>query len=482
MEHNEPSEKDPQKIDLLRHHPKILKAPYKRPKKRRIFWGKSLIIYPLIVLGIIFAIGAVRFVANADATSKEQTGLNLFSQIKRLVLSDDKPEHAKENDRINVLLVGIGGAGHDGAYLTDTIMVASIKQSSQDVSIFSIPRDLLVPVPGYNWRKINSVYALGIMKDSDTALDKIGAVVENVLDIPIHYHARIDFKGFEKAIDAVGGIEVTVDRSFVDEKYPVEDGTGEVTVVAFDKGDRKMNGATALTYARSRHGTNGEGSDFARAARQQKILMAFKSELFSFSTLLSSKRISKLLDVVEDHFETDLSLSEMMHLASNLKNLEAQEISTYVFDTSPSGFLVNSKTEDGAFVLIPPNYSFSEMQSFVKTTFTVSSRKKEGARIVVQNSTSIEGLANITKEALERNQFDVVRVENSPLRDLESTIIYDLTAGKKQKSISDIQNQLHAKIAPIIPDFLQNYEDTDIVVVLGRDQEGLVAGERAQAL
>ena len=122
------------------------------------------------------------------------------------------------------------------------------------------------------------------------------------------------------------------------------------------------------------------------------------------------------------------------------------------------------------------------MQSFVKTTFTVSSRKKEGARVIVQNSTSIEGLAHITKEALERNQFDVVRVENSPLRDLESTIIYDLTAGKKQKSISDIQNQLHAKIAPIIPDFLQNYEDTDIVVVLGRDQEGLVAGERAQAL
>lgn len=482
MEHNEPSEKDPQKIDLLRHHPNIQKVPYKRPKKRRIFWGKSLIIYPLIVLGIIFVIGAVRVVANADSINPNQSTATLFSKIKKLVLSDDKPEHAKENDRINVLLVGIGGAGHDGAYLTDTIMVASIKQSTQEVSLFSIPRDLLVPVPGYNWRKINSVYALGIMSDSDTALEKIGNVVGEVLNIPVHYHARIDFEGFEKAIDAVGGITVDIDRSFYDEKYPIDDGSGEITTVAFEKGEKKMNGKTALTFARSRHGTNGEGSDFARAARQQKILMAFKSELFSFSTLLSSKRISKLLTVIDDHFETDLSLSEMMHLASSLKNLETQEISTYVFDTSPSGFLVNSKTQDGAFVLIPPNYSFAEMQAFVKTTFTVAERKKEGARVIVQNSTTIEGLALVTKKALERNQFNVIRTENSPLRDLESTIIYDLTAGKKQKSISDIQNQLHAKIAPIIPEFLQNYEDTDIVVVLGQDQEGLVAGERAQAL
>src|SRR3989344_4960139 len=472
-EHN-----DHHKINLLEHYPDLPTHPAFSPLKQKKRRGKSFIAYPFIIIGILFVIGIVRGVAHSESAVKTLSSVPLFSQIKKFVLAENKePVHA--NDRINILLLGIGGRNHEGGNLTDTIMIASFKKSTRQIALISIPRDTLVPLPDKTWRKINSIHALEYLQNPDDALVRSATTISDILDTPFNYWASIDFRGFEKAIDAVGGVDVVIDRNFTDSTYPVDDGLGNITTVAFTAGKHHMNGKTALIFARSRHGTNGEGSDFARAARQQKIIMAFKDELFSFSTLLSGKRISKLVSIIEDHFESNISLPDIANIAGEFKNVDQKNIVTRVIDASPNGFLSNSTTPDGAAVLIPKNYDFTTIQSYINHIFDPLEQNQEQARIIVQNSTSVEGMATITKQELEAHDFSVVNVENAVLRDLKKTIVYDLSEGKNPKTLSALVEFLGAQRSSVIPEPLRTIKDADIVVVIGHDRTGFVAGDRS---
>jgi len=137
-------------------------------------------------------------------------------------------------------------------------------------------------------------------------------------DIPIHYYIRIDFSGFEKIIDEVGGIKVHVDNSFTDYQFPTDD--HKYQVISFEEGLQTMDGSTALNFARSRHGNNGEGSDFARAQRQQKVIQALKDRLLSYNTMLSPLKINGLLKDVSENLRTDLELWELIELAKIAKS------------------------------------------------------------------------------------------------------------------------------------------------------------------
>src|SRR3990167_9409715 len=228
-----------------------------------------------------------------------------------------------DNGRVNVLLLGIGGKGHEGPDLTDTIILASVDKGAKDVVLIAIPRDLWVPNLS---AKINSAYAHGQEKQNGKGLDLAKETVSTLLGIPVHYAFRIDFNGFIEAVDLVGGLDVEVENSFVDPKYPIsgkeddlcgltietqeKDGVFEQVVkdatgsaiplsaindendpftcryeeLSFTKGLRHMDGAVALKFVRSRHGTGGEGSDFARSARQQKVILAFRQKVLSTET------------------------------------------------------------------------------------------------------------------------------------------------------------------------------------------------------
>ena len=234
-----------------------------------------------------------------------------------------------DNDHINVLLLGIGGQGHEGPNLTDTMILASIEKDGQDVTFVSIPRDLWAPSIS---AKINAAYAYGQEKNNQ-GLILAKNTVGQLFDIPIHYAIRVDFSGFVRAADLVDGLDVDVENSFVDLKYPIEgkeddtcglkietqkinevntqvviDATGSANIISeendpftcryetisFTKGPTHMDGATALKFVRSRHGTNNEGSDFARSARQQKVILAFRQKVLSGQTLLNPKTIINL--------------------------------------------------------------------------------------------------------------------------------------------------------------------------------------------
>ncbi len=130
------------------------------------------------------------------------------------------------DDRINILLMGIGGAGHSGGDLADTIIVVSIDPINHSVALLSVPRDLRVSIPGHGAAKINAAQAYGDMDKTDGGPQLMKQVVSTVLDTPIHYYVRLDFQGFIQFINKIGGVSIDVQKPMADPFYPADTGDG----------------------------------------------------------------------------------------------------------------------------------------------------------------------------------------------------------------------------------------------------------------
>ncbi len=233
-------------------------------------------------------------------------------------------------ERINVLLVGVDAKRDRTATLTDTMMVASLDPVGRSVSLLSVPRDLIDTPLGNGDRygpKLNSLLGYADRHPDDfpdggtRALeDAIGAL----LDIPIHYHARLDFSGFITMVDAVGGVDVTVAKGFEDPGY---DGFGfDSRGYSITAGEHHLDGADALAYARSRKAA-GE-SDFTRAARQQQILVAMRDQVSQGGSLLFE--LPALLDAVGHTVRSDVPIDRLPELAAILDEVDRKDMVSVV--------------------------------------------------------------------------------------------------------------------------------------------------------
>lgn len=295
--------------------------------------------------------------------------LRVLFSVPGVVISYVAPTqpHIKSTDgRTHVLLLGIAGGAHDGALLSDTMMVASIEPKKNDVVLFSLPRDLWVSDLN-GGTKLNAAYAYGELKRKGAGIILAKSIVSDMLGIPIHYAVRIDFRGFERAVDEIGGIRVTVDRSFDDYRYPIAgkendlcDGDETYACryehVSFQKGTFVLDGARALQYVRSRMGTNNEGSDFARSRRQQKVLAAFTQKVLSVETLLNPSRVVNLIETFGENVESDIKTEEIDDFAKITQGLQSTSVRSFILDDSNDPpLLINPPPEQygGMWVLIP---------------------------------------------------------------------------------------------------------------------------------
>src|SRR3989338_8508021 len=178
-------------LDFLSEKDKITNQP--RPRLSPV---SKVALYALIIFvsGSIFF--GVNVITSGEHLAQTLGNSSLWGQLKHLVASGDRELAGEADDRINVLLLGMGGLDHDGPFLTDTMMVASFKPSTKQVALISLPRDLLVPIPGSGWRKINYANAIGETEHPGQGGELAAKVVNQVLGIPIHYYVRIDFAGF----------------------------------------------------------------------------------------------------------------------------------------------------------------------------------------------------------------------------------------------------------------------------------------------
>jgi LCP family protein required for cell wall assembly len=320
---------------------------YQPPKRMRKLKKFAIFILLAAIIGSVAWAGfGVLSKTNKIFTNKK----SIFTRIGGLFISNDKPLQGEESGTVNILLLGIGGEGHDGAYLTDTMIVASIKLDTKEVVLTSIPRDWVMPIPNHGINKINAVYAYALQdnpNDPDAPGKAAIAAAEKVTGFTIPYYAVVDFKGFVAAVDHVGGVDVTVDRTFSDATFPNDfpyDTKGYLSPVTFTKGPAHFAGREALIFARSRHSSNSEeASDFARSERQKKILLSLKEKLLGLN-IGNLNTLNSLISDFSDNFRTNLEAYELLHLTKIAKDISGDNV--YSLSLEPQGTLICDTTID----------------------------------------------------------------------------------------------------------------------------------------
>jgi polyisoprenyl-teichoic acid--peptidoglycan teichoic acid transferase len=277
----------------------------------------------------------------------------------------------KHDQRINVLLLGYGGPGHDGPYLTDSIMLLSIRPSMREAIMISVPRDLWVKIPalprnGSITGKINSAYAIGtdhrsypnVRSDWKTDTgggDLAAATVSQVTGQPIDYWVGVDFKAFRDVVNALGGVRINVPTTLDDPYFPAGESTGMMHV-RIDAGWQQFDGERALEYARSRETT----SDFDRSRRQQLVMLAVRQRVFSLNAI---PRLLSLLGALQDNVRTNLRPSELQQLANLAGQIKDQDIHRVAIDTS--NLLRSGYSSGGQYILQPLDPTYGALHRYV---------------------------------------------------------------------------------------------------------------------
>ncbi|MBU2575988.1 LCP family protein [Patescibacteria group bacterium] len=438
-------------------------------------------IVPTLIVFIIFLslIYTTRAVISSDVIAEQFGNTSVINQLKHLVSSENKSIKGEEDGRINILLLGIGGENHDGGNLTDTIMIASIDQVDKKMGLLSIPRDLIVPIKDVGWQKINAAHAYGIALDAEKRPQSGSLLakhtIERISGLDIHYYVKIDFEGFVKIIDALGGIRVEVPASFTDYEYPDENFGYES--VHFDEGWQNLSGDEALKYVRSRHGTAGEGSDFARARRQQQILKALQARVLAMSTLLNPNKILAISEIIGKHIETNMEIWELFRLYDIGGEIDLKNLNQIVLNAEAGGLLMVDQTEEGSYLLRPRMGAddFSEIklaaQNIIKQG-AISEKNNEQKdsflRVIIQNGTNHEGLAARTADKLRKLSFDIANISNAQQRGYEKTVIYNLSDQELSNDMLKIKEALNANISSNIPEFITPV-DADLLIIVGED-------------
>ncbi len=454
------------------------------PKKKFKFFSKP-VIYLLVIFVISVAFFAKGLISSGEKLSEKLGNVSLWSQIQHLITSGDKKLIGETDDRINVALLGIGGLEHDGPFLTDTMIIASIKPSTKKVALMSVPRDLVAPIPGYGWRKINNADSFGEVKNPGHGGLLATEVLSETFGIPITYYLRLDFSGFEKVIDDLGGITVDVDNLLDDEKYPIPGKENAPLDQRYEHlmikpGTVAMNGTLALKYVRSRQAHGIEGSDFARSKRQQKVLMAVKKKALSLGTLANPVRISHVMDTLSEHLATNMEVWQMFRLFTMANGIDETSITRRVFDSSPDGQLFDDITPSGEFVLRPKAGDFSQLQNIAQNIFDTQAIAKLQPKIVeVENGTKISGLASRTADYLKSLGYQANGLRNAPTQDYKKTVVYNLTTDHADQTAANVAKLLNAELSPVIPAWVTTTTPrlvnpgTNVLVILGQDRENL---------
>lgn len=346
--------------------------------KKRVFWSKfkrKLLKHVWAVRIGIVALGLAGVVLIVFLTSLllGKTALGFYLGLAKDFIFVPSEKIESFEGRTNILILGKGGAGHDAPDLTDTIIFLSIAKTPASVNSISIPRD--VWIPGIR-AKVNSAYYWGNQKKVEGGRVLAKSTVEEIVGQPIFYAVVVDFSAFKKVVDVLGGIEVEVDRSFTDEKFPIpgkeNDECGGDTefrcryeTIHFEKGLRVMDGDTALKFVRSRNAEGDEGTDIAREARQQKVIAAIKKKILSNEIIFSFKKLRALLGIARENIETDISASEAVIIARMVISAKDNVHSNVL----PENFLVNppvSPRYDNLYVFIPKAGDWSEVRGWVK--------------------------------------------------------------------------------------------------------------------
>ncbi|OGM60848.1 hypothetical protein A2892_04300 [Candidatus Woesebacteria bacterium RIFCSPLOWO2_01_FULL_39_10b] len=353
-------------VNIIGHKKRITLSRVKRKILRHVWLVRFLILGSVVLTAYLLLVSAGLVLRN--------TGASRYLGLVYDFITLPSGKIKVIGNRTNILILGKGGAGHDAPDLTDTIIFASFDQDSSSISLISLPRDIWLP----DLRaKLNSVYYWGNQRQVGGGLVLAKSVVEEIVGQPVQYAVIFDFEAFKKVIDTLSGIEVEVENSFADKKYPIAGRENDLCggdseykcryeTLRFTQGKRFMDGETALKFVRSRNAEGDEGTDLAREKRQQKVVAAIKDKVLSREILLRPKKWFELRDVALRYVETDLDNSALAILARRFYQ-SRDNINSQVF---PEDLLENpqkSPKYDNLYVFIAKGGSWSEVQKWIES-------------------------------------------------------------------------------------------------------------------
>lgn len=456
---------------------------------------KKIILKIILWLVIISLLGAIAYGAFfvfklnsfSNKISIEKKPETVFDTLKMLTNSaKNNPADLKktEDGKINILLLGVAGKDKPGQNLTDTIMLASLNLKTNQVALLSLPRDLYATVPDSGFKtKINSIYQAGLNngKDESEAVNPLLKTIESVTFLDIHYYAILNFDGFKKIIDAIGGINISNERDIYDARYPGINYSYET--FELKKGFQHLNGDLALKYARERH--NDPEGDFGRAKRQQQIIQAAKNKVFSGNALFNVFALNDLFNALGDNLKTNISSQELEAFFELSKKLDTNNIVNVTIDAWNKDSLLKVSHifygETPAFILIPRVGNYSEIQDLARNIFDLNKLKRrreeiarENATVALINKSGDNNIAGKIKKMLSENLvYKNVSIVDDSTKDLENTtIIYDSTSGIKPFSLDELAVKLPAQVSYSLPDKYKKVAEKnppDITVVIGKD-------------
>jgi LCP family protein required for cell wall assembly len=452
-----------------------------RIKMNPVLWGLLGIFLITLCATVYLTYSVVR---NATAARLNQTNLPALSitesaQINQRQVNVNAPLQAENGptpipwdgaNRVTILVMGLDYRDWEGQgpSRTDSMMLITMDPVSRTAGMLSIPRDLWVNVPGFDYGKINTAYFLGeLYKLPGGGAGLAVQTVEQLLGIDINYYTQIDFSAFENFINEIGGISVDV-------PYEITvDPIGPNNTVTLPKGVQHLDGPTALAYARNR---DTFGGDFDRAARQQQVVMAVFDKITSLGTL--PKLIANaptIYNNLHSGIHTNLNLKEAISLAWTAAQIPRENIKKGIIGPNET---TRSFSPDGLDILLPDMeairvvrdqvFSTSSGVAPVATVYVSNPeelRKAEGATVSVLNATTNAGLASQTTDYLKSKGINVTATGNADQQS-DTTVIIDYTG--KPYTVQYLVQLLKIQPNSIFSRYDPNSK-TDIAVLLGKD-------------
>ncbi len=439
----------------------------KKKKSVLITVGVALIYLAVLGAGSFLVFSKVR---ETVAASDMLPNFTLNTETKQNI-AEDEEKHSDavmwaewtDTERVTVLLLGIDERQHEeGPWRTDTMIVLTLDPVTMQAGVLSIPRDLWVHIPGYGENRINTAHFLGDAFDHPGGGPALAEeTVAYNLGIAIDYYVRLNFKGFVRLVNEIGGIDVDVPQTIDDPYYP-DEGVG-YDPLYIEAGAQHFDGEMALKYARTRHTEHG---DFDRARRQQDVMLAIMEKVTRPDNLPHLvSRAPEIYQAVDASIQTDLKLDEIMALGMLASKVDRDDIRFGVVDEQTTMAMT---TPDEQQILLPLRDEMRRVRDYVFGIERPSGETvgEESATISVLNGTETPGLAGATSEYLTSQGFLVSHYDNADRPDYEDSLIIlnrdkPLTALKLLELLNLPQSAVVKGSNPTA--------SYDVIIILGED-------------
>ncbi len=407
---------------------------------------------------------------SAEATPSPTPEPSLGSQVPDVPIP---PWDGRE--RLNILLIGSDEQG--GGHNTDTLITVSIDPVTKQVAMFTIPRDTVdLPVPagparnvwGRAYRgKINSFFVqnrgrsdLWQGNDRTRGYNALKAMMGELYDLDVKYFVEVNFDGFRKVVDAVGGVTINVQVPVVDDAFPGS--TGRSQRLYIPSGIQHMDGEQALRYARSRNSS----TDFDRGARQQRVLISLREQADP-QTLLP--RLPELVEALKSAVRTDIPLDQLDELLGLAAGVDTSNIRSYVFGPPYS---VDTCNDSRGCVVLP---NIPRIRDAVKNAFSVDPADQqrrerlagEGAGVWVLNGTGESNRGSRLAGYLEFHGLAASAPREAPEGQVPADTVITVYNGASERipaTIAYLEDLFDVTVKTALDDTIR----TDVVIVIGR--------------